>query len=348
VAADPSPRPGAYDFTDSSVMRPWITRVWFARLLPRVPGWVAANLITLASTGILAVVLAGAVFADQLGPVRLALLQLVAIQVYVAGDHLDGMQAKATGTSSPLGDFLDHHCDLWAGLILVFGFWRLIGPMPAWTLVCYVLLMTGGFAITYVERVERRRLHFTSWGTLEGIVIVTAFYLSWLAPAVRAWWRGPLAGTVPRTAIMYGVGALMASGVITVIARRMGRVPAPLAVAAAQWVALAVWCLRANGLPPLAQWALLSLAGAEYVARVMHAVSADVARPWPDAVSLALVAALWILPPSLGAAVPALALGAWLAARYLATLVRILRAWRQYWTWRNAVAVRRPPPARPG
>lgn len=319
-------------------MRPWVTRVWFARLFPLLPRWLAANLVTLFSTGVLAGVLVAAVYADHLGAAAFALIQFVAIQVYVAGDHLDGMQATATGTTSPLGDFLDHHCDLWAALVLVFGFWRLIAPAPSWMLVLHVLLVLTAFAITYVERAERRHLHFTSLGTLELIVIASAFYLSWLVPAARAWWGAPLWHDVPWSALVYWLGAAIAAGVIVVIARRLVRIPAALLVAAAQWLVLAAWCLH-TGLPSLATWALLSLFGAEYVARVMRAVAVPGTRPWPDAFGTLLVAALWLWPDGAAVIPAAWAVGIWATVRYGLTLVRILVGWREHWVWRNGAAL---------
>lgn len=338
MAADPNRSPGSYAFTDRSVMRPWVTRMWFARIFPLLPPWLAANLVTLFSTGFLASVFFGAVFADRLGATNFALIQLVAIQVYVAGDHLDGMQATATATTSPLGDFLDHHCDLWAALVLVFGFWHLIAPAPVWMLMLHVLLVLMGFAITYVERSERRHLHFTSWGTLELIAIASVFYASWLVPGVRAWWRAPLWAGVPRTALVYWVGAAIAAGVTIVIARRLRRIPLPCVVAVAQWVALSAWCLR-TGLPPLASWVLVSLIAAEYVARVMRAVGVQGSRPWPDLFGVLLVGALWLWPEGAGRVPLAWAIGIWAAVRYALTLLRIVGGWREHWVWRNSAGL---------
>ncbi|MGV3707240.1 MAG: CDP-alcohol phosphatidyltransferase family protein, partial [Gemmatimonas sp.] len=235
LTTDPTPNPaaaktGAYRFTDHSVLRPWVTRVWFARLFPLLPKWLAANLVTLMSTGSLASVLVASYYADAIGPVAFALIQLFAMQLYVAGDHLDGMQAVATGTTSPLGDFLDHHCDLWAGCILCFGFWRMTGSDPVWLLPALIIFMILGFAITYVERAERKALHFTAWGTLEAIIIVSGFYLSWCIAPVRAWWMQPLAGAIPRTILIAGLGMLMALGAIVIIARRLTRFPVQLLV----------------------------------------------------------------------------------------------------------------------
>ena len=327
---------GAYRFTDHSVLRPWATRVWFARLFPLLPAWLAANVVTLASTGSLAAVVVGSVFAVRIGPTALALLQLAALQVYVAGDHLDGMQAKASGTASPLGDFLDHHCDLWAGCILCFGYWSLAGG-PTWELFALTGLLVIGFAVTYVERAEWRRLHFTAWGTLEVIAILTLFYVTWCIPATRAWWQGSLAGALPRHLIASAAGAAVAIGAIAVIVRRMGRVPAPLAVFTIAFVALATWCARRDDLPAAWTWVVASLAGADYVARVMrgHAAGAPAARP--DTITIVGIALLWaFVPPSVDATRPLAALTAWLAVRYVVTLWRVLAGWRQHWAWVNA------------
>ncbi|MDQ8153461.1 MAG: CDP-alcohol phosphatidyltransferase family protein [Gemmatimonadota bacterium] len=325
----------SYRFTDRSLLRPWLTRVWFERLFPLLPRWLAANIVTVLSTGVLLSVLLASFVADQIGAAGYALLQLVALQLYVAGDHLDGMQAKASGTTSPLGDFLDHHCDLWAGCVLCFGFWSLTGG-PLWELFVLTGLMILGFAITYVERAERRALHFTSWGTLEAIAIVTAFYLAWCFGPVRAWFQQTTAG-IPRHMFVAAIGVVMCVGVIVVIARRLARLPVPLLLFASMLIALAVWIVRHPALPPLAGWLLVGLAGAEYVARVMQAHTTTRPRPWPDALAVLGTAALWLRYPVADAPVPILiAFGGWLTLRYLVTLTRIIAGWRMHWVWVNA------------
>src|SRR5687768_11780760 len=112
AAREPARHP-TYAFTDRSLVRPLLTRVWFAPLFRLVPAWLAANLVTLLSFGSLVAAL-GLALTAALPPAALALALLSLHLVYVAGDHLDGMQAVASGTTSPLGDFLDHYCDLWA------------------------------------------------------------------------------------------------------------------------------------------------------------------------------------------------------------------------------------------
>lgn len=315
------------------MLRPWVTRVWFARLFPLLPRWLAANVVTLLSTGTLTAIVLGSLLAKQLGPLWLGALQFVALQLYVAGDHLDGMQAKARGTTSPLGDFLDHHCDLWAGCVLCFGFWSLTGTGPLWELYALTIILISGFSITYVERAEHKELHFTAWGTLEVIAILSAFYLSWCIPAVRTWWLGDLVTGVPRHSLVAALGSGICIGATIVIARRLKRLPAPLLLFTATLIALSAWCVRA-GVTPVWGWLAVALAAADYVALVMHAHTTTRPRPWPDFVTPAVVVALWasVFNARVSCALFT-ALTTWLVVRYVVTLTQILSGWRQHWTW---------------
>lgn len=332
----PTDSPGSYQFTDHSVLRPWATRVWFELLFRLMPRWLAANLVTLLSTGTLAAILVGSAYADRLGPTWFALLQLVALQLYVAGDHLDGMQAKATGTKSPLGDFLDHHCDLWAGGVVCFGFWSLTGTTPLWMLYAATVTLISAFAITYVERAERRALHFTAWGTLEVIAILSAFYVSWAIPGARAWWLEKLVTGYARHVLVAALAIGIAWGAMIVIARRLKSLPAPLLLHVATLVALAAGCLRVPDMTPIWGWLIVALTGADYVAQVMHAVSTTRPRPWPDVVPVLATVIVWIFPAdSFAAAVVLWLLTVWLVGRYAITLARILAGWRQHWVWKN-------------
>ena len=82
---------------------------------------------------------------------------------------------------------------------------------------------------------------------------------------------------------------------------------------------------------------LLSLIGADYVARVMRAHTTSQPRPWPDVVASVGVAALWMARIGGFPALPLLLLfSLWLGARYLVTIARILSAWRQHWVWINS------------
>jgi phosphatidylglycerophosphate synthase len=331
----------SYRFTDRSLVRPALTRWWFARLFPLLPRRLAANFVTLLSTGSLLVVLALSVEPARWNPAVLALVFFVTMQLYVAGDHLDGMQAVASGTASPLGDFLDHYCDLWAGCILVFGFWSLIGTAGLGVLLGMEVLLILGFAVTFVEREERRALHFTRYGTLEAIVILSAFFLSWAVPPVRAWWQSAPVVGMPWYSGIVMIGATMAIGAIAVIVHRMRTLPFPVVVFALALVSLWYALARAGSVSPFAAWFLIAAYGAGYVARVMHGYLVPGRRSWPDAVGTLLVFGFagWcaICGPMAEQMFPAIiGLSVYLTASALISLGRIVGSLRRYWVWINA------------
>ena len=334
---------GAYQFTDSSVTRPLLTRVWFTRLFPFVPRWLAANLVSLLACGSLLAVLALSLAPGSWSETAIALVFFVALQVYVAGDHLDGMQAVASGTASPLGDFVDHYCDLWAGCILVFGFWSLLGTARPVALYAMTVVLIAAFATTYAEREADGRLHFTAWGALEANMILALFLLSWAVPAARGWWRSASPLGVPWYTFAAGLVVAMALGAVVIIGRRMRRVPAPLVAAVAGLIALAALVTRRQELRPVEGWLLLGLFGGRYVARVMHGYLVPARRSWPDPIATAIVAtlALWDYTaglPSAAVRSGAAIFGAYLAVTLTITLAAIVARQRRYWVWLNRPA----------
>ncbi|MBX9929297.1 MAG: CDP-alcohol phosphatidyltransferase family protein [Gemmatimonadaceae bacterium] len=330
-STDQQPRVGKYAFSDGSLARPILTRWWFTTLFRLTPRWLAANTITLVSTGVLLSVAALAI-SPPASPGVHALVVLAALQLYVAGDHIDGMQAKATGTAGPLGDWLDHYCDYWAGAILILGYWSLVSRHDERVLFGLCAVLGFGFAITFAEREARQALRFTALGTLEAIVLLSAVLLSWaFAPTRALWQREAIAGfafaTIP-TAMGAGMG-LMA---IIEIARRLGGIPPRVALVAAEFTGLAWLLPQLTHISVFERWLLMPLIGAEYVARVMrgHLVRGAHTRPDPTGVfGVAFLIALWGWPATQGAVPPAMRLlGAYLFMRLMLILPGVLRSLR--------------------
>jgi phosphatidylglycerophosphate synthase len=329
----------AYQFTDSSVARPALTRLWFARLFPLLPQWLPANLVSLLSCGSLLSVLALSLAPHHGGDTALALVSFAALQVYVIGDHLDGMQAVASSTASPLGDFIDHYCDLWAGCILLFGFWSLLGTASAAVLYSMTALLIFAFAVTYTERATEQRLHFTRWGTLEIILLLSIVFASWAIPSARDWWRSRSPVGLPWYFIPVAIAVATAAGAVIVIVRRMRQLPRPLVAQAITLIALVALVVHHTELPPVAGWLLIAAYGGQHVAEVMHAYLEPRRRSWSDPIASAVIVALAIadvtgISPS--TFMPAAAiLGVYLGAKLLVTLARILGSLRRYWVWVN-------------
>jgi ethanolaminephosphotransferase len=90
--------------------------------MPLVSSSIPANFITLISNVFVYCSLALAVAYPE-KPTWVFFCIAVMLLIYVVGDHMDGMQAKRTQTSSPLGEFCDHFLDAFNnGLVLILLF----------------------------------------------------------------------------------------------------------------------------------------------------------------------------------------------------------------------------------
>src|SRR6185369_1587194 len=79
-------------------------------------------------------------------------LPAIALFMYLSLDNIDGAQARRTGSSSPLGEFLDHWCDAFNAGFLVLGF-CLAMNVPAWqTLLVLGLAGVAYFATMWEQR----------------------------------------------------------------------------------------------------------------------------------------------------------------------------------------------------
>lgn len=325
--------PYSYTCVDRSLLvRPFCRYFvhWFVVWMPPA---VPANLLTLGSSACMWVMLAAALFADNAAV--LAPLFLVLMAGYVIYDHADGMHSRRTGTSSPLGEYLDHFTDVFHGAIAVVVMFLVAGraDSAACLVLLWAVLLAG--AATMAEERERKELYFGLTGPLEAMLLTLVFFASWCRPGAPEWWHAPLAGgrTVFECVMIAGAaGSLMTSAACVM---RIKRLPAGLAAYALTGAAL---CVR--GLYLHAPWwesaLLMSLHGADYTGRVIAGHLRGTRRPWPDfAVPAAMVIVTLAGLPS--------AWCAWAAAAYLVfrigrSTAGMLETFGHHWRWLNRPA----------
>jgi phosphatidylglycerophosphate synthase len=175
-----------YNCIDKSIILPYFKQYYVSLYFRLVPRQLTANIITVLSTILVLLMLIGSFLYD--GSVWLPLFFAICIHGYVVGDHLDGMQAKETKTGSPLGEFLDHYLDIYNGAVVLLVIIRLLGNMEnSWF---YFIVWTNflAFSYTMVEELETGQLVFGKIGTLEGIILLIVFLISWSIPELRALW----------------------------------------------------------------------------------------------------------------------------------------------------------------
>lgn len=183
---------GQYHVEDRGLLVAPMKKLLWDPLLRWVPAGASANSMTLVGSALNTIAMTVAVLVP---PSRLTAASIaVLVFLYLALDNLDGAQARRTGTSSPLGELLDHWIDGINGTYLS------LGAVVAWGIVdargVVVVAMTAvAYSVTYWEQRTTGRLHFGRLGNLEGISGVALLFAAQAA-------LGP--ETLSRSKIVYG------------------------------------------------------------------------------------------------------------------------------------------------
>ena len=211
-----------YNCVDESVLLPILKKHVFIPLHRWIPYWVPANYLTLVSIVMMWGIFLYFTTVDLPSGLEIGAAVLV-ITAYVIFDHFDGLQAKLTQTSSPLGEWLDHFSDVFNGAIVVYlGFKCLHLPLDGLFLVLTWLNFLA-FAATYVEQRIRKELYFGKVGSLEGVVLMILVFALCISENGRALWHFELGW--PLYQYLLASFALGCLGTIFTCLQRIGRLP---------------------------------------------------------------------------------------------------------------------------
>jgi phosphatidylglycerophosphate synthase len=164
-----------YHVEDRSIMVPFVKRFVWQPVLQLIPPGFAANDLTLLGTACSVTAFLIAVFVE---PSRWS-MGLIAVLVfsYLTFDNIDGAQARRTGTSTPLGEFLDHWLDafnltfLFLGAVIYFG----LSPERG---VLIMVVACLSYGMTFWEQQVTGQVYMGPVGNVEGIVITNLFYVA--------------------------------------------------------------------------------------------------------------------------------------------------------------------------
>lgn len=164
-----------YHVQDHSLLVPVLKRLVWTPVLSLVPERASANTLTLTGTFLSAIAFAITAFVS---PTRLSCAVIaVLVFTYLTLDNIDGAHARRTGTSSPLGEFLDHWLD---AINMAFLF---VGSINTWQIppergVIVMVLAVLSYTLTFWEQRVTGRIHMGRMGNVEGIFTVSLFYLA--------------------------------------------------------------------------------------------------------------------------------------------------------------------------
>jgi phosphatidylglycerophosphate synthase len=164
-----------YICEDKSILLPFLKKYLWIPAFALVPEWLSANTMTLAGN-----LCAWVSFAMLLAlkPENSAWFIVPAIGnfLYMSIDNMDGMQARRSGRSSPLGEFLDHWGDCFNIGLICFGY-GIAMKAPPWFVIVMLALGTLTCYASFWEQQVTGKLILGETGTPEGVMYVVTMYM---------------------------------------------------------------------------------------------------------------------------------------------------------------------------
>ncbi len=163
-------RPYQYRSNDKSLLTPSFKQWIVAPLIRFVPWGIPANIITFISNGFVYLALYLTLSSTPAISPFIRLCIAGCLLCYLIGDHLDGMQAKRTGTGSALGEFCDHYLDAFNNGIIVFIMlcvFQISNPY----IICFTMVASYlAHMSVFYEQLKTGWLTFEKIGSLEGVL----------------------------------------------------------------------------------------------------------------------------------------------------------------------------------
>jgi ethanolaminephosphotransferase len=325
-------RPYQYRCKDYSLLTPPFKQWVITPLIKIVPWAIPANIITLVSNFFVYIGLYLSLNPDVTGKYT-PLVIAGCLIIYLIGDHLDGMQAKRTGTGSALGEFCDHYLDAFNNGIIVYTMLVIFN-------IQQLLIISGVIAISYMahmavfyEQFKTGWLTFEKIGSLEGVLLSSILIGLSFIDSFYTFMTTPLFAGFTIAAIFILGSAI---GALSTFIQTFIRTPD---VNAGYWIFIILLIgLSMVGLftlNALQLFTILTLYASLYIGKLMYGHLIDGIESQPD----------WIMPLAL----PLYVLfrpndpdyifwigSAYLAARILILIVKTFSVLGIYWVWQNA------------
>ena len=297
-----------------------------------VPWAIPANIITLISNCFVYLALYISLNPDVTGKYS-PLIIAASLILYLIGDHLDGMQAKRTGTGSALGEFCDHYLDAFNNGIIVYTMLVVFNVHQPVIVSSVIAISYMAHMAVFYEQFKTGWLTFEKIGSLEGVLLssiliglsfVDSFYALMTTPVFAGF---SFAG-------IFIIGS--AFGALSTFIQTFVRTPD---VKTGYWIFIVMLAILAIAgiftLSNLQLFAVLTLYASLYIGKLMYGHLIDGIESQPD----------WIMP----AALMFYAVfrlnnpdyifwigSAFLAARIMTLIVKTFSVLGIYWVWQNA------------
>ena len=325
-------RPYQYRCKDYSLLTPPFKQWVITPLIKIVPWVIPANIITLVSNFFVYVGLYLSLNPEVSGKYT-PLIIAACLLFYLIGDHLDGMQAKRTGTGSALGEFCDHYLDAFNNGIIVYTMLVVFNIQQPMIISSVIAISYIAHMAVFYEQFKTGWLTFEKIGSLEGVFLSSMLIGLSFMDSFYALVTTPLFAGLSIAGIFI-IGS--AFGALSTFIQTFLRTPG---VKAGFWIFIILLATLAIigvfTLSELQLFTVLTLYASHYIGKLMYGHLIDGVESQPD---WALPVAL-ILYSAFGSNNPDYIFwigSAYLAARIMTLIVKTFSVLGIYWVWQNA------------
>lgn len=171
-----------YQSEDRSVLTKYVLKPFWSKFVRVFPMWMAPNMVTL--LGLLFIVVSDVLVfwydADYLSnvPWWVYLYHGFAVFMYQTFDACDGMHARRTGQSSPLGELFDHCCDSMNTTLMSIVFCSVAGTGKTWMVFLTQFASLANFYMSTWEEYYTHKLFLAEIsGPVEGLIMIAGVFV---------------------------------------------------------------------------------------------------------------------------------------------------------------------------
>lgn len=327
-----------YNCVDQSVLLEPFRKYYLVYWHRLIPGFVTANAVTIIASACMWFNFLFVLFYSDRYPIGiLGLVSALCLHLYVVGDNLDGMRAKASNTSSPLGEFLDHYLDTYNISLSVVITAYLIPVEENYLVFLVIFMMMMSFIFTMADQKVTGQLFFGRINSLEMSMMLTLFYLLLAVPPFAMFWSVALIGHIKIYGLLALVSIMLQLPVILIAIRRMEEIPTGLVFFVISFFGLLL--LTLPDVERIVGVVIITFYGAEYIGRILLSHLGKTQFPWPRYDSLAIIIGYAILRSipvyAEYQSIFSLLLGAYLIFAALIVFARSFWLMRRFWLWKN-------------
>lgn len=326
---------GAYRYQciDHSLLDPYL-RLFFAKPLHKlIPKWLPANCISLLGH---ACVWSVFLIATHKPSLTVIFCCLFLLQSYMVLDVLDGMQARVTQTSSPLGEYIDHGGDAYNCGLIIYASLTLLNVTTTW--FYYVLIGLGLviFSLVSLEKKTTGYCVFPNIGNVELQTFLVLFFSALQIPSIGTSLAVHYYGLSMSTWILLSIAIIGGALSIRNSLKRITKLPAPYYIFLILSGSL-ILTLTLQNVPCSLSVLILVFFMATYNSEILFSHLTQQEVPWPDKISGLIIVFLMIMTYlNYGVQQDVFyALLAYFIFKAFLRISHVLGHYRQFWVWIN-------------